>query len=160
MSLRIRSACCAPVLVGVITLSSFSSSLIHALGVGASYVLGMVTPLYLASSFIHKQNLLERPFIKRKLTELVFGKKKYPIFVSNVVAAFIFLITGAIMLVLTLTGKLGMTVAQSSITKSINDVAFKVTELTNVIPIVNIIFALIGIYLLYLFFKKMFKKLK
>ena len=45
----ITSACCAPVLIGVMALSSLSPTAAQAVGVGAVYVLGMVTPLYLAS---------------------------------------------------------------------------------------------------------------
>src|SRR3989338_2634322 len=64
----ITSACCAPVLIGVLTLSSLSPTLLSALGVGVAYVAGMVTPLYLASLFIHNRNILEKPFFKQQIT--------------------------------------------------------------------------------------------
>src|SRR6266516_3963876 len=41
------SSCCAPVLAGVIALSSVVSSFWLALGLGAAYVFGMVAPLFL-----------------------------------------------------------------------------------------------------------------
>ncbi|WP_331753141.1 cytochrome c biogenesis CcdA family protein (plasmid) [Streptomyces sp. NBC_00637] len=41
----IASACCAPVLAGVVVLSGASGSFLAALGVGLVYVLGMVAPL-------------------------------------------------------------------------------------------------------------------
>ncbi|MQA17373.1 MAG: cytochrome c biogenesis protein CcdA, partial [Pseudonocardiaceae bacterium] len=42
----VASACCAPVLAGVIALSGLSSSFAVALGLGGSYVFGMVAPLF------------------------------------------------------------------------------------------------------------------
>ncbi|MBA2712944.1 MAG: cytochrome c biogenesis protein CcdA, partial [Rubrobacteraceae bacterium] len=45
----VASSCCAPVLAGVIALSSVASSFGLALGLGASYVFGMVAPLFVLS---------------------------------------------------------------------------------------------------------------
>lgn len=151
----ITSACCAPVLIGVVALSSLSPTTLQALGVGASYVLGMVTPLYLASLLIHKRNILQNPVLKKVITEVKLGDKTYPVFVSNIIAALIFSITGIIMLWLTSAGKLGMSAAETEVTKSINQVAFKVSELVNQIPGLDIIFAATAIYLLYKFIKSM-----
>ncbi len=45
----VASSCCAPVLAGVIALSSVAPSYALALGLGATYVFGMVAPLFLIS---------------------------------------------------------------------------------------------------------------
>lgn len=45
----IASACCAPVLAGVIALSGAASSFGLALGLGSAYVFGMVAPLFVLS---------------------------------------------------------------------------------------------------------------
>ncbi|MDQ3317404.1 MAG: cytochrome c biogenesis CcdA family protein [Actinomycetota bacterium] len=45
----VASSCCAPVLAGVIALSSVASSFGLALGLGAAYVFGMVAPLFAVS---------------------------------------------------------------------------------------------------------------
>lgn len=42
----VASSCCAPVLAGVVALSGVASSFGLALGLGAAYVVGMVTPLF------------------------------------------------------------------------------------------------------------------
>ncbi len=42
----VASSCCAPVLAGVIALSSVASSFLLALGLGIAYVFGMVAPLF------------------------------------------------------------------------------------------------------------------
>lgn len=154
----ITSSCCAPVLVGVITLSTLSPTILQSLGVGASYVLGMVAPLYLASLFIEKRNILEKPLMRRKVTVLTLKEKEYPIFVTNIIASAIFFITGGLTLILSSAGMLGMPTGDSPIVKTINDTALNVTALTKNIPGLNLIFALIGAYLLYRFIRKAVSK--
>lgn len=156
----ITSACCAPVLIGVVALSTLTPTTAQALGVGAFYVLGMVTPLYLASLFIHKTDILSKPVLRKVVSRITVAGKTYPIFVSNIIAAVVFALTGLTMLWLTSTGRLGMTMAESAVTKSINGVALQVTELVGGIPGVDILFGLTGAYLLYLFIRQTFNKKK
>lgn len=145
----ITSACCAPVLVGVIALSTLSPTLLQALGVGISYVFGMVAPLYFASAFIEKRNILERPLLRRNLGTLRLAGREYPIFVSNLIAAAIFSLTGSLLILLTQAGMLGMPTEESQVTKTIQQTAMIVSRLTNTIPWVNWLFALVGVYLVY-----------
>lgn len=153
----ITSACCAPVLVGVMALSSLTPSTLQALGVGAFYVLGMVTPLYLASLFIDKKNILEKPILKKVIYQVKLGGRTYPIFVANIIASLIFAVTGVLMIWLTSTGRLGMTIAESAVTKTINQVATAATDRLGSIPGLDLIFAALGIYLMYKFIKNIFK---
>lgn len=152
----IASACCAPVLIGVVALSSLSPSSFQALGVGAAYVLGMVTPLYLASLFIHKGNILQKPILKKKITEVKLGSKIYPVFVTNIIATAIFAFTGILMIWFASAGKLGTSIAEAATIKSINNVAVKITEFTSNVPILDYIFAVVVVYLMYKFIKKAF----
>ena len=145
----ITSACCAPVLVGVMTLSSLASTLWQSLGVGVAYVMGMVAPLYVASLLIEKGNILERPWLRKKLFTIRLGSRQWPVFVTNLVAAVIFIGVGVLTVVLTLTGSLSMSMGETSVIKTINEVAFKITELTDRIPGLDAIFAAAGLYLLY-----------
>lgn len=154
----ITSACCAPVLLGVITLSTLSPTTLQALGVGFSYVLGMVTPLYLASALIEKRNILEKPLFRKTVTTLTLGKHTYQILVSNLVAAAIFALTGSLIIILTLTGKLGMPGANSSVTRTIQATATTVTNLTSQIPGINLAFALVGGYIIYRLLKSAGRK--
>lgn len=156
----ITSACCAPVLIGVITLSSLTPSLLQSVGVGAAYVLGMVTPLYIASAIIEKKNILEKPILKKRLRSINFLGREYPIFVSNVVAGAIFALTGILMISLTLTGNLGMSTAEASITQKINNIALSVSQKTGDNLLVNLGFAAIALYFLYKFIKGMKKNKK
>jgi len=123
-----------------------------------AYVLGMVTPLYLAALFIDKRNILERPIFRKKVTELVLFERTYAIHVSNLIAAGIFLLTGGVMLYLNAIGRLGMTTAEDTVAKSITNVALTVTDKIDNLPGVDLIFAVFAIVLLYKFIKGIFKK--
>lgn len=135
----ITSSCCAPVLAGVLTLSSLSISLIGAVSIGFVYVLGMVAPLYLASLFIQKRNILERPILKKTVTTLRFLNKEFVISVNNLFSAAIFFFAGTAMIGLTLAGKLGMSAENDAAGKSIASFATKATLTLNQIPGVDII---------------------
>ena len=145
----ITSACCAPVLLGVMTLSAVSPSILFALGVGMAYVLGMVTPLYIASFFIQKKNILENPIFKKRVMTVSIAGNIYPIFVSNIIACVVFVTTGFLMIGLTLTGNLSMEMGEVAVTKQINQVALTVTEFVRSIPGLDIVFILLAIYGLY-----------
>lgn len=149
----ITSACCAPVLVGVIALSTLTPTTLQALGVGLSYVFGMVAPLYLASAFIHRRNILEKPVFQRKVAELSLGNRRYPIIVANLIAAAVFATTGTLTIMLTQAGLLGMPTADSGVTKLIQDTATRVTHIAST-PLLNGLFAAIGGYLLYRFLRE------
>jgi len=145
----ITSACCAPVLFGVMTLSAISPSIVFALGVGMAYVLGMVTPLYIASFFIQKKNILENPIFKKRVITVSIAGNIYPIFVSNIIACVVFVITGLLMIGLTLTGNLSMEMGEVAVTKQINQVALSVTEFVRRIPGLDILFIFLAGYGIY-----------
>jgi cytochrome c biogenesis protein CcdA len=150
----ITSSCCAPVLVGVITLSTFSPTILQSLGVGFAYVLGMVTPLYLASLFIDKRNILEKPIFRKQIGKVSIAGKVYPLIISNIIAAVVFTIAGGAMLILMSAGMIGMPSDHSPIVGTINNIAMLVDEITTSIPGLNLAFALIGAYLLYKLVKR------
>lgn len=147
----ITSACCAPVLIGVLALSSLSPTTVQSLLVGFFYVLGMVTPLYLASLFIDKRNLLERPFFRKPFREVVFMGKIHMITVSNLISFILFFGIGVLIVFLALSGKLAMNQSEESITQLIQSVAISVTSFVQKIPGLDIIFAFIAFWLLYKF---------
>lgn len=153
----ITSSCCAPVLIGVITLSTFSPTILQSLGVGIAYVLGMVTPLYLASLFIEKRNILEKPLLRKQVGKVVIAGKKYPLIISNIIAAAVFAFAGGVMLILMSAGMIGMPTGHSPIVKMIQDTAILVDGLVSRIPGLNFLFAIIGTYLLYRFIKQAVK---
>src|SRR3990167_9061421 len=156
----ITSACCAPVLIGVIALSSLSPTTIQSLLVGFFYVLGMVTPLYLASLFIDKRNLLERPIFRRPFREIAFLGKTHMITVSNLISFIMFTGMGVLIIFLALSGKLAMNRSEESVMQMIQSVAVSVTSFVQRIPGLDIIFTLIAGLLLYTFIKYIISKNK
>ena len=149
----ITSACCAPVLIGVIALSSLSPTTAQSLLVGFFYVLGMVTPLYLASLLIDKRNLLEKPIFRQPFREITFLGKTHMITVSNLISFIMFAGMGVLIIFLALSGKLAMNRSEESVTQMIQSVAVSVTSFVQRIPGLDIIFTLIALWLLYKFIK-------
>lgn len=144
----VTSACCAPVLLGVMSLSAFSFSTLGSLGVGFAYVLGMVFPLYIASYFLEKGNILQKPILRKKLWEIKVGSKQFGIFVSNVVGGAIFGLMGLLTIGLALTGKLGMPEAESGFVRLITDMANRVSEWSKSIPGLDFVFAILVVVFL------------
>lgn len=154
----ITSACCAPVLIGVIALSTLSPTMAQSLLVGFFYVLGMVTPLYLASLFIDKRNLLEKPIFRKSIREItVFGKIRM-ITVSNLISFVMFVGMGILTIFLSLAGKLAMNRSEDGVTERIQSVAISTTSFVQKIPELDLIFLIVATWLLYKFIKYIVKK--
>ncbi|MCA9343139.1 hypothetical protein H6804_00245 [Candidatus Nomurabacteria bacterium] len=149
----ITSACCAPVLIGVVALSTLSPTIAQSLLVGFFYVLGMVTPLYLASLFIDRRNFLEKPVFRKPFREVVFLGKTHMITVSNLVSFVMFAGIGLLTIFLSLSGKLAMDRSEASVTQTIQNVAVSVTTIVQKIPGLDIFFVLVAFWLLYKFLK-------
>ena len=156
----ITSACCAPVLIGVIALSSLSPTTAQSLLVGFFYVLGMVTPLYLASLFIDKRNLLEKPIFRRPFREVTFLGKPHMITISNLISFIMFAGMGVLIIFLALSGKLAMNRSEESVTQMIQSVAVSVTSFVQKIPGLDLVFLLLSGLLLYTFIKYIISKNK
>jgi cytochrome c-type biogenesis protein len=109
----VTSACCAPVLLGVMGISALSATWWGAVGVGLTYVLGMVFPLYAASYFLERGNILAKPMWRKVVGQVRLAGKTYVIFLANVAGAVIFAGLGLVTVYLALTGKLGMPARQS-----------------------------------------------
>src|SRR3989304_2906146 len=100
----ITSACCAPVLIGIMTLTFLSPSFFGALLVGGMYVLGMVVPLLLIAVFLSGR-MPKMTILRRPITSINLFDKSYMVILSNVIASVVFLITGVVALGLTFTGR-------------------------------------------------------
>lgn len=148
----ITSACCAPVLIGILAFAFLSPNYLGALLIGAMYVFGMVAPLLLISVFLSgkltKLTILRRPIYVIK----IFGKE-YVLFLSNVIASFIFFITGFFTLLLVSTGRLSM-VRSENFAKFIQKVGEIVDQYAGQNLLVNIIFLIFLIFILYKLVKK------
>ena len=153
----ITSACCAPVLIGVLALTTLSPTLPLALLTGFFYVLGLVTPLYLASLFIEKGNFLANPILRRPLFTTRFGAKAYPVTLSNLISFVMFVGLGLLLIFLSLTGRLSMTGAEEATSRAIQSAAANFTIWVSRVPGLDLIFSLLAAFLLYKFIAKAFR---
>lgn len=149
----ITSACCAPVLVGVMALSALSAGMLQSLAVGFLYVLGMVTPLYVAGLLIDKRNILEKPLLRKPFREVEFGGKTRTITVANLVSFILFTVIGLATIFLTLSGRLSMGQTEEDVAKRIQAVALEISQMVQGIPGLDWAFLVVVGFLLYKFFK-------
>jgi cytochrome c biogenesis protein CcdA len=90
----ITSSCCAPVLAGVIALSSVAPSFWVALGLGTAYVFGMVAPLFIISLlWEHFDWKSSRLFHPRSFT-LHLGSFRRTLSVTNLLSGLLLLLMG------------------------------------------------------------------
>lgn len=102
------SSCCAPVLVGVIALSALSGSPIGGLGLGVSYVFGMVFPLFIAALVWERGRIGERlkSGLLRRDAVVLLGQ---PVLWTDLSAGVIFIAMAAMALTIAATGQSTMT---------------------------------------------------
>lgn len=143
----ITSACCAPVLIGILTLTFLSPNFLGALIIGATYVLGMVTPLLLISVFLDGK-MPAVATLRKSLFEIRIFGKSYSVLVSNLIASLVFFATGWIILILTLQGRLAMDSIEKY-TAAITGVFNLVNQYTGDNFLVNAAFILLLILVLY-----------
>ncbi len=148
----ITSACCAPVLIGILTLTFLSPNFFGALAIGAMYVLGMVTPLLLIALFLNGK-MPAVSFLRREVLTLKFFGRNYHVIVSNLIASVIFLFSGWIILVFSLTGRLAMTDIKG-FTKTIQNTSYFVNRYVGDNLFLNLIFVAVIIFILYKISKK------
>lgn len=140
----ITSACCAPVLVGILTFAFLSPNLLGATLIGAVYVLGMITPLLLISLVLNgkvdKVQFLRKPAGKLK----ILGRTYY-IMTSNLIASMIFFLTGLLTLVLNYKGLLSMAKSET-FAKMIQNAGGYVNQYVGGNLLLNIVFLMLLIF--------------
>lgn len=143
----ITSACCAPVLIGILALTFLSSNFFGALAIGGVYVLGMVTPLLLISLFINdkmpKFSVLRRPVA----IITIFGRYT-PLILSNLIGSVVFFVTGVLILILSYKGSLSGE-NMEVFTKTIQNSAEWINSLIGNNLILNLVFLIAVIIFIY-----------
>ncbi len=90
----IASSCCAPVLVGVMTLSALAANPAGGAVLGLAYVFGMVVPLFVMALVWDRAGLNERRFWRARLVRLRVGGRLLVTNTVNLVVAVGFLAMG------------------------------------------------------------------
>ncbi|MDP2638472.1 MAG: cytochrome c biogenesis protein CcdA [Candidatus Levybacteria bacterium] len=148
----ITSACCAPVLIGILTLTFLSPNFFGALSIGGMYVLGMVMPLLFIAVFLGgKINRLT--VLRKSLFSFTFLGKERVVTLSSLVASIIFAFAGIFIIYLKATGRLGMGDI-SGFTKIITDTSNFVNQYVGENFALNVIFVIILALIFYKISKK------
>lgn len=98
------SSCCAPVLIGVLTLSALTSSFPGALAVALAYVLGMVFPLLLLALVGDRLGWTTGRLVRGTTVRLNLGGRAVSIHSTNLIGGILFVAMGVFVLVLAATG--------------------------------------------------------
>lgn len=98
------TTCCAPVLAGVIVLSALSASLLEGLLIGFSYVAGMVFPLFAVALVWDKYAATGENPLRGRVLNLRYLGREFSIHSSKLIAGTMFVVMGAVTIVLGLTG--------------------------------------------------------
>ena len=133
----LTSACCAPVLLAAVTLTSLSPSLFQALIVSLAYVIGIVMPLFLMSMFYEKA------------TKRIAGPNRQKIYNTlKYIGAGIFFLTGILIAIFNYMGKIQMN-QMEPYSQKIRMIVFEIAKYFQN-PIVDLL--VFGI-ILYIFYK-------
>jgi cytochrome c biogenesis protein CcdA len=129
------TSCCAPVLVGAMTLAIVSGAFWKAIIVTFAYVFGMVFPLFLTAYFYDKYKIEKSKFVQGKTLSIPLGFKTVKVHSTNLLAGIMFLIFGVTMFVLGITGNAYWSPEhQIAIGKSLNTWSLQSFSYLNIIP--------------------------
>lgn len=97
------SACCAPVLAGVLTLSAVSPGLVSSVGISLAYVFGMVFPLVIMTLLWDRLRPEQAHFGSRKVS-LPVGPFRVSTTPAGLAASAMFLVMGVVLSIVAFTG--------------------------------------------------------
>ena len=131
----IASSCCAPVLVGVMTLSALSGSAIGGLALGLAFVFGMVFPLFVMALLWDRARLGERKLFRAKLVRIRLGTGLLVTNTLNVGVAVAFAVMGGVIIDLAGSADMtGGTAFQASAGQALADVFLRIQRWTAPVP--------------------------
>ncbi len=148
----ITSACCAPVLIGILTLTFLTPSFFGALAIGGMYVLGMVMPLLFIAVFLSGKTT-RLMFLRKSLLSFKFLGKERIVTLSSLIASIIFAFTGLMIIYLKAIGRLGMGDVEG-FTKIITNAGNFVNQYVGDNFILNLVFVAIIAFIIYKIRKK------
>lgn len=98
------SSCCAPVLIGVLTLSALTSSFPGAVAVGLAFVFGMVFPLFLIALVGDRFGWATSRLVRGTTVNFRLGGRAVSIHSTNLIGGILFLAMGVFVLILAASG--------------------------------------------------------
>src|SRR5207249_4076465 len=101
----IASACCAPVLAGVVALAGASSSIGAAVVLGFAYVFGMVSPLFVMALLWDRLNLGESRLLRGVRLRFNFLGRRIAVHSTTAVSGLILIAMGAVVIGIAFNGR-------------------------------------------------------
>lgn len=98
------SSCCAPVLIGVLTLTALTTSFPGALAVSLAYVFGMVFPLFMLALAGDRLGFAKSRWIRGSAVHLTILGRRMTVHSTNLIGGLLFIVMGIVVLVLAATG--------------------------------------------------------
>lgn len=140
------SSCCAPVLVGVLTLTALTNSVPGAVAVAFAYVFGMVFPLFAIALLGDRFGWSTSRIIRGTTVNLGLGGRRVAIHSTNLVGGLLFVAMGVFVLVLAVTGNEFLAVpGQAELGASLQVLGDRVIGLLNGIPNLVILAVLVAL---------------
>jgi len=131
----IASSCCAPVLVGVMTLSALSATPAGGLVLGVAYVFGMVFPLFAMALLWDKAKLGERRFWRARLVRIRVAGRVLVTNTVNLLVAVGFAVMGVAIIALANEPDMSRgTAAQSWVSERLTSVFLRIQEWASPVP--------------------------
>jgi cytochrome c-type biogenesis protein len=152
----LSSSCCAPVLLGALTLSALSPSLLQAAGVGLAYTLGIVFPLFIIGLFF-QQSLMNKTLSIQRI-KFNFGNLKVSL--ANFLAFVVFTGTGIVMLFLTMTNRLNMNFGTADLSIKLKAWIDRLAKPIQAIPYSQVIFAVLLVAVLIYLIRRAYRQAK
>lgn len=144
------SACCAPVVLGALTLAALSPTWWHATAIGLSYTLGIVFPLFVMAVIAKKG--VPKLFLAVQQKKVRLGNLQVSL--ANFIAFLILTGTGLVMLVLTLTGRNNASMGSADVALKLRSGIDRLQSAVQGVPLAEVVFALflVGffVYVVYL----------
>jgi cytochrome c-type biogenesis protein len=139
------SACCAPVLAGVLTLSAVAPTLVQGVGIGLAYVFGMVFPLVILALAWDRLGAKGRDQLRGKERQLRLAGRTLTVTTLDIVAAVMFGVMGVALIAIGITGTTLAPTAQVAIGTWLQDRLVPLVGWLEPVPDVVVGLALVGI---------------
>lgn len=131
----VASACCAPVLAGVVALSGAASSFVAALLVGVAYVFGMVLPLFVIALLWDRYDWGHSGWLRGRQVTMRVGARTGTIHSSALTSGLIMIVMGALVAMLAITGPAMATGGwQASLTADLQHYSSVVLDWLDAVP--------------------------
>ncbi len=138
------SACCAPVLVGVLTMSAVAPNLIQGTAIGLAYVFGMVFPLLVMTVLWDRLGLGDKSPFRGRTVRWSVGSRSFSTNSVSLAAATLFAVMGIVLIVVALSGATVAPTFQTAIGNRIEDLLRPLVQALDGVPDVIVALVLVG----------------